>query len=366
MKKLILILSILICTLTAAFALPGFTPYIKDTSGEFVYYRDYSFARESYIGILGYSDSEYQIRYIAPADSVLKLPKKEIALLIKVNPKSNHMEFTGETFLSEMSNNPEDIDIMNYLHDILYEFSARRIKVSSVSPMDKNYVLNKDYINNGITVSDEYVQFGGKVKITYDCLIPLFNLKCIKDSTGKILLECVTIGCLRSNDDKTFETFAPIDLSDLDKKLEPVMNKKPKAKLIKYEGTSVMLDSHWTQGTDNIYTFGDEAVSVLSTIKTEDTDFIKLSLTLARTLLWSSEGQYTNFRDISFSMNKSKKELNLLITHYGETATKEAIVLCGDKTNKKNIHYFGLIVKHHAFSTRNKYYENILNSFKVE
>ena len=98
------------------------------------------------------------------------------------------------------------------------------------------------------------------------------------------------------------------------------MNKKPKAKLIKYEGTSVMLDSHWKQGTDNIYTFGDEAVSVLSTIKTEDTDFIKLSLTLARTLLWSSEGQYTNFRDISFSMNKSKKELKLLITHYGETA----------------------------------------------
>ena len=64
--------------------------------------------------------------------------------------------------------------------------------------------------------------------------------------------------------------------------------------------------------------------------------------------------------------NKNKKELKLLITHYGETATKEAIVLCGDKTNKKNIHYFGLIVKHHAFSTRNKYYENILNSFKVE
>ena len=81
MKKTLLTLIILFCGAVAAFSLPGFTPFVPDTAGEYVYYRDYSFARESYIGILNYDDTSSQIRYYAPTSRQLSMPEKDIALL---------------------------------------------------------------------------------------------------------------------------------------------------------------------------------------------------------------------------------------------------------------------------------------------
>ena len=86
MKKLILsILTSLILAATA-FALPGFTSYLPDNSGDYVFYRDNTFTRESYVGILFYDESTIQIRYYAPQDKVSLLPEKDISILITINP----------------------------------------------------------------------------------------------------------------------------------------------------------------------------------------------------------------------------------------------------------------------------------------
>ena len=57
MKKLLLSIITSIIISAASFALPGFTTFIPDSAGEYVYYRDSSFTRVSYIGILGYDDA---------------------------------------------------------------------------------------------------------------------------------------------------------------------------------------------------------------------------------------------------------------------------------------------------------------------
>ncbi len=367
MKKRFLLLTFLFCLITPCFAMPGFNPYIQDKSGEFVYYRDYTFSRESYIGILEYSESEYQIKYYAPAIPSANLPEKTIALLIKINPKKNYMEFTGETTLKGVSNNPEDIDIMNYLHDILYEFSSRRIKMENVSPSNPKYVLNKDFYKNGITVSDEYEQFGGKVKIVYDCIIPFFNIKLITDSSGKTLLECATIGCLDNNSDKTFDNFKPVDLTTIPTKLEK-LNSKAKAKKVNFDGANLTLTDEWQSNSENFYTFKDESVAILSTVNVnaQDTDFVNVVLILCRTLISSSKNNITNFKDISFIINDKAGEVKILLTHYNELLTKEAIILKADKTDKSKIHYLGLITTYYAYSKRVSYYEKILKSYKLD
>ena len=67
LKKIFLFCSIFFVT-NFVFAVPGVESFIPDSSGEYVYYRDYSFERESYVGVLYYDDSSYQIRYYAPAN----------------------------------------------------------------------------------------------------------------------------------------------------------------------------------------------------------------------------------------------------------------------------------------------------------
>ena len=44
------------------FALPGVTKKIPDLSGQFVYYEDKSFERESYFGIIFYDEGTYGLR----------------------------------------------------------------------------------------------------------------------------------------------------------------------------------------------------------------------------------------------------------------------------------------------------------------
>ena len=75
-----------------AYSLPGMIQYIPDNSGEYVYYSDKSFTRQSIVGFLYYDDSTYAVRYYAPADSKNKLMAKDITLYFSVDPEANHLE----------------------------------------------------------------------------------------------------------------------------------------------------------------------------------------------------------------------------------------------------------------------------------
>ena len=119
-------------TFLSAFAVPGVKQFIPDASGEYVYYKDNTFKRESYIGILVYDDANYKIRYFAPTDEAAKLPEKEMSILVSVNKDSAFWDMTGEYIMTQVLPGTEDADLVNYLHDILYEFSARRNKMEVI------------------------------------------------------------------------------------------------------------------------------------------------------------------------------------------------------------------------------------------
>ena len=75
MKKIISALRAIFIS-ASLFAMPVFESYLPDTSGEYVYYQDRTFDRESYIGIIYYDDDTFGIRYYAPKSESLFLPEK--------------------------------------------------------------------------------------------------------------------------------------------------------------------------------------------------------------------------------------------------------------------------------------------------
>ena len=98
MNKIKLLIISILSLQISAFALPGVKSFIPDVPGQFVYYKDMSFSRESYIGVIYYDDTTYGFRYIAPAVSDKKnpLPKREMQVYITINPEKNKLEFIGE------------------------------------------------------------------------------------------------------------------------------------------------------------------------------------------------------------------------------------------------------------------------------
>ena len=189
MRK-VLISICFILMMSVCFAIPGVENVFPITSGEYVYYRDYSFSTETYIGFLQYDESTIAVRYYAKNP---EMGSDDITLYITLDSTKNYIHMTGEKIVG--ANSSEDTETLNYLHDIIYEFSARRKRI------------NYSDFSSTLRVNEEYVQFGGNVTMVYDYYVPVFNLNRILDEKGNVVFEAIAIGSLYSSEDTSFQSF---------------------------------------------------------------------------------------------------------------------------------------------------------------
>ena len=257
MKKKLSSLLCAACLLcVSASAIPLVKPYTPDFSGEFVYYRDLSFKTPSLVGIIYYNESTYGARYYCPADKAAGTAVRDISIYFTIDSENNSIEFTGENILGS-DGSQDDADIVNYLHDFFYEFAERRQKVELRTP-------------EPLTVTDDFAQFGGDVQITYNTLIPIFNLEKLTTLDGTEVLSVETVGILSDGNDPAFSYYQ--GTQDVPKDKSRSFDKKmfAKAKQVTVGCQSVSLDESWQQGTENMYLLGDNALLTLTEIARPD------------------------------------------------------------------------------------------------
>lgn len=369
MKKLFLSFLILQFSFLI-FAMPGFKSYIPDVSGEYVYYKDNTFVRESYIGILMYDDSTFQVRYYAPEVKSEKLAEMDISLLISIDPTSDYWNMTGERLITPINNTEEEIDVLNYLHDILYEFSSRRNKVTNaIAPENPNYSTTRNFYNNGISVKQDYPQFGGNVYITFDPIIPFFNIKTIFDLSGNMLMQCVVVGKIESSQDTSFSGFKGFGNGKFSTKLEK-QNKNAKQTKISSDNLYVTLDSDWTEpieGYNTVQALGDEAVIFLLVSENNSNEPLYALMTLLRTEIQSNESSYIDLTDFECHLDLS--ECKVKIIKKAIEIDKNRYISFGiysKQKNSNNFDVFYLSTTMHAYTVRKNYYDKIIASYKTE
>ena len=350
MKKTILSIITTILLTTSVFALPGFTSFIPDSAGEYVYYRDTSFTRASYIGILGYDDSTIQIRYFAPQDDAAMLPAKEIAILLTVDPKADFWNMTGEKIISTILPDTDDTDIVNYLHDLLYEFSARRI--SQVAVESGKEIVDQDY-----------AQFGGKVALTFDARIPLFNIRTIANEKGEKVFDCVTIGTIKSSEDKSFEAFKGVSAP------KPAVTKETrkatKSKVCKFENRQVTLDEDWEQKMENFWTLGNDSLITMSILPKVAENKVLNDLYVERKLLESTEGSYTDFQNCEITYTQAKDSYKIVSTSYfPESNINVCLTKLLTRNKEGGFDYFSISTYQAAYLKSPSYFDKIVKSYK--
>lgn len=268
------------------FALPGVQCPVPDTSGEYVYYRDNSFNRESYIGFLYYDDSTYEARYYAPATETLA--EKNIDMLFTVDPNKDRLELTGERFVAPPQQ--DDIEIVNYIHDLLYELGSRRAKLEKSVLVD--YAKSKvPFMDAGTKVSENYDQFGGPVQILYDAAVPIFNLKKIVDYSGRDVFVVATVGQLENSKDKSFAEFVPPIQNASKRAPKEVKSERKETMTFRVEigKKSALLqtfvaDKNWILGGQSVWMFGDIAIASLQSMALPDNVSFGKEETAARLL----------------------------------------------------------------------------------
>ena len=338
----------------AIFAMPVFESYLPDTSGEYVYYQDRTFERESYIGIIYYDDDTFGIRYYAPKSDSLFLPEKEIALLLTVDKNAGHWEMTGEKILTNISPEPEseDAQIINYLHDLLYEFSSRRGKLPVISPDNQEEVSGYS----------DFVQFGGDVKISYDCIVPLFNIRTISSEKDGKIFDCVSFGQIKSAADTAFTDFKGFPGQAAQDEKAVKSYKKAKAVTVSYENQFVIIDKNWTQQLENCWTLGDDSLISISAIPSFYDDYKKNSCFLIRKLLLSSQGSYTDYSASEYFIKVGG--VKIISKSY---QVKNARMIYNTKILSKKdsgMSYFSIASYENAYRKNQAYFEKIIRSYR--
>ncbi len=362
MKKILLSLFTFSIFIFTTSALPGINSFIQDKSGEYVYYRDKSFTRESYIGFLTYDDTTYAARYYAPAEN--GLPPKNLEFLFTLDDKKSYIDISGERFITTPLQ--EDTAIVNYIHDLVFELGKRRLRIGEISPnvkKDKNlnpsvrYVESSELMNCGFVSSEDFFQFGGDVKIYYDYLVPIFNVKKIENLTDSVF-EVVAIGTISSSEDKSFSQFIPYK-SEKENSATHKLKYKPgtKSALIQFGEASIKLDANWEPAGNikNYYFCGSSAMLGMGNIAKENYYFyLKLALS-------SSQESFIPWNKISILENSDRVDIYSSI--YNSASNNKRII--SFLVNKKEvIPMLSLTVSENDYNSEKKYYQGILKTWK--
>ena len=348
-------------------ALNGFSKLLPDKSGDYLYYRDFSFSRESYIGILYYDDSSIQIRYFDPEPKSQKLPEKEISILISINPNSQNMELTGELVMSTIIPESSDVDIVNYLHDILYEFSSRRIKEKDISYSNDSFSSKKAFTKIGHNSPQDFKQFGGQVSIIYDDIIPLFNIKSIYSEKDELILACCTFGRLRDNADSSFDNFKGFNYDSVaNNKTTAISATSKKTTYTTATHQTITLDENWTQSMENLWLLENESIITITEIPTLSQDIAVNNALIFRKLLESAIGSYTNILECEvtgLSKNKIFKFNQISYQPNTENWIRNKRIITKNGTN---FYYFTLTVFENSYRNNKAYYDSIFDSYKIK
>lgn len=367
MKKKILFLSILISSFlsVSVFALPGFVPVVHDIPGEYVYYRDLSFENESYVGFLTYDEKTYSARYFSPAKPKQNFPEKDIQIFFTINPKSDHLELTGEKVLGIQFLGEDGLQIVNYLHDLLYEFNSRRIKNSVVEALETTE--NEQISNVNKTTSEDFAQFGGSVQIEWNAIIPLFNLESIySENDAKKMFYVSTIGRINSTEDKSFENFKGFPSDFKEKKHKSKISRKTGTEKVELNGFVFSVYSDWERHAENMFTLGDFAVlfetpafensASENKVPEKNLDFIK------RRFLLSSGQNYIDFANLKFADNAFSADYYNFETGNVTKSFKKFL----ENEKSGSYEYFSLSVFRDVYEKNKNYFDKIAESFEIK
>ncbi|MGL4986009.1 MAG: hypothetical protein ACRC5H_02585 [Treponemataceae bacterium] len=340
-----------LCTTVRIFALPGIVDFMPSESGDYVFYRDTTFHDETYVGFLLFDDTTIGLRYYSPNTT---FGSKNIEILISLKPESEFVEIAAEKVTTPTT--ADDVEKLNYLHDMLYEFGIRR----------KN--INGKNLAKTLRTEDDFHQFGGKVTILYDSYVPIFNIRRILAPNGNAVLDMVAMGSLEDNDDLSFAIFAGLPTFDMEP--DTIFSLPPKTtfKMVSNEAMSVKLPEYWEQKTDSVWVLENSAVLVLEIVAIDESHFVGKKFTefdyFLKTFLSNNRSVTINIPQLR--MSKTEKNLrveNISLSMENYTTTRDIKVIT--QLNKNTYALFVLAVTNPIFIANEKYFREIENSLKI-
>ena len=169
-------------------------------SGEFAFYRDYTFADPAWTGLLFYDEATWAVQVFFP-DS-----KKRVTSFFSVKAEGDSLVLRGQRNDPNLQN--EDVPLVNYLMQILpLLWEARRdaeTRGAAAQERAKSIFLPE------VSLQKDTPLFGGAAVFAFSAQLPLFGLKSVRDAGGRDVFAFESGGRISADDASAFFSFEPV------------------------------------------------------------------------------------------------------------------------------------------------------------
>ena len=220
-------------------------------SGEFAFYRDYTFADPAWTGVLFYDEETWAVQVFFPESG------KRVASFFSVKAEGDKLSLTGQRNDPNLQN--EDVPLVNYLMQVLpLLWEARHdVEIQGVEASAKRG--KKSIFPPEVSLQKSAPLFGGEAEFAFAAQLPLFGLKSVTDAAGREVFAFESGGRISADNSDAFFAFEPVpqsarkSLAELQKG-QGKKTKKPKRG--KKEAAEIV------PVAENFFLVGDEAAIV--------------------------------------------------------------------------------------------------------
>lgn len=318
-------------------------------SGDYIFYRDNSFKGESYVGFLYFDETTYAARYFSAST--------DITLYLALN--EDKKELKGERIVGETK--VGDAEMVNYLRELF--LTLLLAKKNAPTKVD----MKGRAMSNLLDFEDKRVRqniplFGGEVYASYDLLCPVFCLKSMKSPTGNKLLEAVTAGRIRNENDPSFSSFKGFAKKETETVPTLKGTEVARKNYTFQDKQSIMLSEDWEQKMENQWMLKDAAMIFMDKMKGRKGSKNEQLFELLRRFIMSSDDSYVDWSKSCVKKNSNGFYVDLRV----ENKNRSMRIYKRMDFVKGNFYLFILSTYEEAFVKDEPYFTQIIGTYKIK
>ena len=173
-------------------------------SGEFAFYRDYTFNDPAWTGVLFYDEGTWAVQVFFPESG------KRVTSFFTAKGEGDTLVLTGQR--NDPNLQEEDVPLVNYLMQILpLLWEARRdVEAQGALTPASPQGGAESLFPHGASLQKSASLFGGKCEFAFSPEIPLFSLKSVSDFAGRAVFAFESAGLITADDSSAFFAFEPV------------------------------------------------------------------------------------------------------------------------------------------------------------
>ncbi len=168
-------------------------------SGEFAFYRDYTFTDPAWTGVLFYDEATWAVQVFFPGNG------KRITAFFSTESKGSTITITGQR--NDPNITDEDVPLVNYLMQIFPLLWEARAEVENKGATIRS---SQSLFPQGARLEKNTGLFGGKSEFVFSAELPLFGLKSVNNSSGRTVFAFESAGVISQENSDAFFKFEPV------------------------------------------------------------------------------------------------------------------------------------------------------------